>query len=269
MDAHLLRERSTRHPVDERGQLADLEFLLKHHVLACRRIGQQLHLQPPAFEIEPGDLIDPLTSIKTFAEFLPERYQDAEFRKKFAKVMSQEVDKMNELVHRLLDFAKPHPPQLQSVRISALIGETVQFLQGTLLKAHVHVETSLAEHDGVLVDPSQMRQVFLNILLNSIEAMPAGGKIRLSSSQQNGHVDITFSDTGPGMPPSAISRAFDPFYTTKPEGTGLGLSVVHSIVREHGGGVVIASQLGKGTEVKISLPIKGGTNGATAHSDRG
>lgn len=215
------------------------------------------------------EIKNPLTAIKTFAEYLPERYEDPEFRHKFSKVISQEVNKMNDLVHRLLEFAKPPPPKRQSVRISQLLGETLQFLQGSLLKGRIGVETQLSEDDCVLADASQMRQVFLNILLNSIEAMPSGGAIRIASGRHNGHLNIRISDNGPGMSAAVAARAFDPFYTTKPNGTGLGLSVVHSIVREHGGKVLLASREQEGTEVRIHLPMTGGGDGAAAHSDRG
>jgi len=221
------------------------------------------------------EIKNPLASIKTFAEYLPQKYDDPVFREKFAKIMSMEVDKMNALVQRLLEFARPTPPQLQPVYASQLLQETLEFLQGTLVKQHIAIETEFAETDSVLVDPGQMKQVFLNVLLNSIEAMDPPtrqgggmnqpGRLSVATQQHNGYVEVKIADTGPGIPKKDLQRVFDPFYTTKANGTGLGLSVVHSIVREHGGRVVIHSELGEGTTVAIHLPRTGGTNGTSTH----
>jgi signal transduction histidine kinase len=216
------------------------------------------------------EIKNPLASIKTFAEYLPQKYDDPAFREKFAKIVSQEVDKMNGLVHRLLDFARPSAPKLERVRLSSLVQDTVAFLQGTLLKRHVTVRMTLSPDDAVLADPAQLRQAILNVLLNSIEAMPGPGTIAVSTARENGSLAVVIADSGPGIPRRDLQRVFDPFYTTKPGGTGLGLSVVHTILREHGGRVRVRSQVGKGTEVRLLLPLlQGGRHGEVAHLDRG
>ncbi len=207
------------------------------------------------------EIKNPLTSIKTFAEYLPEKYDDPAFREKFAKIMGQEVDKMNELIQRLLEFAKPSPPQLGLVEVSNTIKETLDFIQGTLVKKQVQVETSFGAPDQVAADKAQLKQVFLNLLLNSVEAMDGPGRIHISTARKNGHVQVSVSDTGPGIAPKDLQHVFDPFYTTKPTGTGLGLSVVHSIIRQHGGRVNIQSKVGQGTTVRIDLPVNGGSHG--------
>jgi len=203
------------------------------------------------------EIKNPLASIKTFAEFLPQRYEDPSFREKFAKVMSQEVDKINSLVHRLLDFARPAHPSLEPVRLSTLVKETVDVLHGSFLKQQVHVETQFAEQDAICADAAQMKQVILNLLLNSLEAIDPPGQITVSTVRNNGHLDVVIADTGHGISRKDFHHIFDPFYTTKPSGTGLGLSVVHSIVREHGGRVRVESVVGQGTTVRVSLPLNG------------
>lgn len=203
------------------------------------------------------EIKNPLSAIKTFAEYLPQRYDDPEFREKFAKITAQEVDKMNTLVQRLLEFARPPQPQLQPVRLSGLVKEVLDLVQGTLIQKHIQVELAFAESDELLVDPGQMKQVFLNLLLNSVEAMERTGRITISTIQQNGHLKVVMNDTGPGIAKNDLQHVFDPFYTTKPGGTGLGLSVVHSIVREHGGRVAIQSEVGRGTTVQMYLPVNG------------
>jgi len=215
------------------------------------------------------EIKNPLASIKTFAEYLPMRYDDPAFRTKFSKIISQEVDKMNALVHRLLEFAKPATPHLEPVRLSQVVNDTLEFLQGALVQKQITVQVAFAQTDEVLADTVQLKQVFLNVLLNSIEALGGTGQIHIATTQQNGSVHATITDTGSGIAKDDLPRVFEPFYTTKPRGTGLGLSVVHSIVREHGGRIAIESERGQGTTVEISLPLNGGAHGPHAHSHRG
>lgn len=221
------------------------------------------------------EIKNPLSSIKTFAEYLPQKYNDPEYREKFSRIMTQEVDRMNALVQRLLEFAKPGQPQLRRISSSGVIRETLDFLQGTLVKKQIQVKTAFSPVDEVVADAAQIKQALLNVLLNSIEAMepldsvlPRSGRIlsgvegerprtiTLSTVQQNGHLDLVVRDTGPGIPKKDLVRIFDPFYTTKTNGAGLGLSVVHSIMKEHDGRVFIESQPGKGTTVRMRLPFR-------------
>ena len=215
------------------------------------------------------EIKNPLASIKTFAEYLPQKYEDPAYREKFARIMSQEVDKMNTLVQRLLEFARPTQPRLQSVRLSGVVKETLDFLQGTLLQKQIQVETRFAETDEVLADPAQLKQVFLNLLLNSVDAIEPPGHIAISTGQENGHLDVVVTDTGRGIPKKDLPHVFDPFFTTKPSGTGLGLSVVHSIVREHGGRVQVESEVGYGTTVTITLPTNGRSHEPASDTGRG
>ena len=113
--------------------------------------------------------------------------------------MSQEVDRVNNLVHRLLEFARPAQPQLRPIRLSKLANEMLDFLQGTLLQKHVQVETVFGADDEVLADAGQLKQVFLNILLNSADAMSQGGRIAVSTARRNGYLEVAVADTGPGI----------------------------------------------------------------------
>lgn len=215
------------------------------------------------------EIKNPLASIKTFAEYLPQKYDEPDYRAKFTKIITQEVDRMNSLIQRLLEFARPGEPQLSRIHASPLIQETLEFLQGTLLKKQIQVTTQLTQEDEVIADAGQMKQVLLNLFMNSVEAMQQAGTIRVATVRENGHLNLTVSDTGPGIAKKDLSRVFDPFYTTKANGGGLGLSVVHSIIREHGGRVTIHSDAGRGTTVRVQLPVKGGMNGTSTHSHRG
>ena len=131
-------------------------------------------------------------------------------------------------------------------------------LHGSLLSKHIEVIRAYTYEDNVLVDAGQMKQVFLNVLLNGIEAIKDQGCISIATVAENSHVESVIADTGPGIPRKELPHVFDPFYTTKSDGTGLGLSVVHSIIQEHGGRVMIDSDTGRGTTVRIQLPLNGG-----------
>ncbi len=200
------------------------------------------------------EIKNPLAAIKTFAEFLPEKYDDPQFRTKFSRIMNDEVNRMNGIVHRLLEFSKPGRPDLEQVQISKILNETIEFLQGRFIERKVQIKTQVMGDDWVNADKQQMKQVFLNILLNSIDSINDGGKIEVRLSDHGQELSISIADSGSGIPRQEVNHVFDPFYTTKSNGTGLGLSVVESIMRNHKGRVLISSTTGQGTTVELILP---------------
>ncbi|HEX9742391.1 MAG TPA: ATP-binding protein, partial [Nitrospiraceae bacterium] len=168
------------------------------------------------------EIKNPLSSIKTFAEYLPERYEDPAYRKNFSKIVAQEVDKMNGLVRRLLDFARPAQPKLGRAQLHELISETVGLLQSRLIERHVEVTVRMGPGvNGVWVDPVQIKQALLNLLLNSIEALNGAGQIEIETRLAGQGVELTISDNGRGIPKENLQRVFDPFFTTRDGGTGL------------------------------------------------
>ena len=206
------------------------------------------------------EIKNPLTSIKTFAAYLPEKAHDPSFQQKFQRIVTQEVDKIDQLVRQLLDFAKPTPPQLQPTHVSQLLDETLEFLSSECLKKRIQIERSYASDGAIQADPQQLRQVFLNLLLNSLEAMDGGGgKLSVTTAAGHGQLTVAIQDTGPGIPNEHLTRVFDPFFTTKPHGTGLGLSIVHSIITEHHGTIAFDSQPNHGTRCTLAFPLDGAT----------
>jgi len=201
------------------------------------------------------EIKNPLASIKTFVQYLPVRHDDPEFREKFVRIVGHEVERMNLLVQRLLDFAKPSPPKSERCRISPVIEETVDFLHSALTAKQIEVVRGYGESDDVFADRAQLKQVLLNILLNSIDALDGRGCIAISTVSDGGYVHVIVADTGRGISKSELGHVFDPFYTTKAHGTGLGLSVVHSIIREHRGHITIDSDVGRGTTVRMRFPM--------------
>jgi len=201
------------------------------------------------------EIKNPLTAIKTFTEHLPERFDSEEFRNKFNRIVGGEVERINNIVQQLLDFSKPVPPKLQPVQIHNLLDETLDFLNNDFIKHRIEVSKN---YDGVSTiqgDPQQLKQVFLNLFLNSLQAMNGNGKLIVTTGQSDSDLSITIQDNGSGMSQEVLDHLFEPFYTTKASGTGLGLSVVKGIIGEHGGEICVASNKGKGTTVNIEIPI--------------
>ena len=201
------------------------------------------------------EIKNPLTAIRTFTEYLPEKSKDPEFISKFTSVVGAEVEKIDATVRQLLDFAKPSTPVMAHVDIQKILEETLDFLSSDFLKHKIKVERVFLPGPGIISgDRKQLKQAFLNLFLNSIQAMPNGGVLRVFVFlTKSGEVLIALSDTGIGIPKENLKHVFDPFFTTKEEGTGLGLSIVNGIILKHGGRIEVKSETGKGTEFRVFL----------------
>ncbi len=201
------------------------------------------------------EIKNPLTAIKTFTEHLPQRSSDPQFVEKFTKVVGAEVEKINSIVKQLLDFSKPSPLQLEKLSINQIIEETLELLNAEFLKHQIQVNKQLGTNLPLINgDKKQLKQAFLNIFLNSIQAMPNGGILTISTSLSSDLRLLTsVTDTGCGISKEQLPHIFDPFFTTKESGTGLGLSIVHGIIKEHGGKIEVLSKANEWTEIKISL----------------
>lgn len=218
------------------------------------------------------EIKNPLVSIKTFAQLLPERYQDSDFRETFSNLIGHEIDRIDSLVNQLLRFARPAKPVLQPMHVHAVLEKSLQLLGHRLYQKEIKLTRSWgADVDTIRADADQLEQVFLNFFLNAMDAMKRGGEMTVSTeirpadewvaaiSGTNGDVHeilrITIRDNGEGIKNEDIPHVFDPFFTTKDYGTGLGLSVVHGIIQEHGGQIEVESELAKGTSFHILLPL--------------
>ena len=202
------------------------------------------------------EIKNPLTSIKTFTEYIEEKGDDPIFRKKFHKIVGKEVDRINSTVKKLLEFSKPSDPHLKQTNIGELLDETLNLLNNDFIKHNIKLEKHYSSSPTIKIDPTQIKQVFLNIFLNAIDAMPDGGTITTRIKTVNDKLQITISDTGKGINKEDIKHIFDPFFTNKDEGTGLGLSVIYGIIEKHGGEINVGSALNKGTSFTITLPFK-------------
>lgn len=226
----------------------------REQLLAQVRKGEQMKAVATLAAGLAHEIKNPLASIKTFTEYLDTKYTDQEFREKFKRIVGGEVERMNLIVQQLLEFAKPSPPKLVPVEVPRLLDDTLELLNNDLLQRKVRVIRSYAPTPAVLGDSQQLKQVFLNLLLNSLQAMNGSGQLTLKTDMHGAELEVTIQDNGYGITAEDLPRIFDPFFSTKPTGTGLGLAVVRGIIKEHGGRIQITSESGKGTVVSVMLP---------------
>ena len=170
-------------------------------------------------------------------------------------VARSEVNRLDSIVTQFLRAIRPSRPQLRPENLNTIVEEAVRFFMPELQDREIVVEQELRSDLPVLqVDRDQMKQAFYNVIKNSLEAMHRHGTLRIRTDMDDTHVIIRFVDTGGGMSAESLSRVFEPYFTTKPSGTGLGLLIVRRIVREHGGELSIESPQGKGLTITIRLP---------------
>ena len=241
------------------------------------------------------EIKNPLTAIKTFTEYLEKHRNDADFYQKFSRIVGKEVDRIDDLVHQLLEFSKPFPVELKQCDMVKLVDDTLAFLDSQFLKNNITVHKVYDVSSPILVtmDPVQIRQVILNIFINAIEAMetktkshsepkrsegeespvqpdssprpvdsvqndnlPKKKSITVTITQIKNHVIFSTTDTGSGIAKEDLKHIFEPFFTKKDNGTGLGLSISYGIIEKHKGKIEVKSAVGVGTEFRIKLPVE-------------
>ena len=183
--------------------------------------------------------------------------------KKYLQHIENGSRRCKEIVQNLLQFARKSPEEVVSVNVNNVVADTLSLIEHQLLVNKIEVIKNLAP-DVKQVDGNrvQLQQVFTNIIINAQQAMPEGGKLFISTRNENGNVAVEFKDTGCGIPGKYKDRIFEPFFTTKMDwkGTGLGLSICYDIIKNHSGNIVVDSQLGNGAVFTIILPVKNNKN---------
>lgn len=221
------------------------------------------------------EIRNPLGSIKGAVEILRDDYAAGHPKAEFFGILLKEVDQLNDVLTNFLSFARPVTPHLAPVDVGATLSALEGLVSGQARGRRVQIFTSF--HSGpsrVMADETLLKQAFLNIMLNSLEAMPEGGDLAISTRLASANprsphdaasppedrpewLEVAFDDTGPGIPEEDLGRIFDPFFTTKKDGTGLGLAITHRIIENHLGTIRVISQRGKGTTFVVSLPLEG------------
>lgn len=205
------------------------------------------------------EINNPLTGILVFANLLDDDVRLHPDLRADLAVIQRETQRCSAIVQRLLAFSREAPPQKKSVDLHPLLDNTLQLLEKQPSFKNIQLIRNYApDLPAIEVDEGQLSQVFMNILLNAVQAMPDGGPLKLQTLPIAGErVEIVITDRGCGMDEPQLARIFDPFYTTKPTGTGLGLSVSYGIIESHGGNIRVESKVEQGTEIRIELPIAG------------
>jgi two-component system, sporulation sensor kinase E len=193
------------------------------------------------------------------------------------RVAREEISRLDRIINQFLRAIRPTAPDLQRAPINEIVVESLALMERELKNRDILVEMELANDlPRCLVDRAQLKQAFYNLIKNALQAMQAGGILRIRTEANESDVVISFIDTGHGISAEQIGRVFEPYYTTKPNGSGLGLMIVQRIVREHGGTIDVESDTARGTTVRLKLPIyekrtrllQANNSNATDHSDR-
>jgi len=244
------------------------------------------------------EIKNPLVAINTYFQLLPHKKNDKEFHNGFQKIALKEIRRINRIIEDMLNLAKPSEPLMQPIDPHSAILDTIHFLRDTASEKGIEITTALEEKRCALIaDEDKIKQVLLNILQNSLDALPRNGSIKVSTSfidnlsefrrmaklnpnsvffsftspflqnpNDTQYFVIKISDNGEGIPVEKISHIFEPFFTNKDKGTGLGLAMVYRIIKDHEGAIYIESREGAGTDFYISLPLNRTNTNTTTNS---
>ncbi len=203
------------------------------------------------------EIRNPLTSINILIHSLAESFPSETPHREDLSVVEEEIHRINEIIDQFLRFAKPAPPLFEKTDVLPIFEETLQLLRPQIERQRISVQKKFQILPSITIDKEQMKQVILNLLMNAIQAMPAGGKLELSGQLSGDPHWIQFSikDSGIGIPPEDMDKLFDPFFSTKEGGVGLGLSIAHRIIDQHHGKIEVESTSGKETLFTLWLPI--------------
>lgn len=203
------------------------------------------------------EIRNPLSSIKGFAAILARKAGDDPTAQDVARTMTHEVDRLNRVISELLEFARPAELDPKPVRLRDIIRHSLKLVEKDAHHAGVQLAVDIVPPDlEAVLDADRFAQVLLNLYLNAIQAMERGGALTVRALMEPGVLRVEVEDSGPGIAPEALGHIFDPYFTTKPNGVGLGLSIVHKIVEAHGGDIFVDKAGGDGTRFVIRIPQK-------------
>nr|WP_319549047.1 ATP-binding protein [Desulfogranum marinum] len=215
------------------------------------------------------EIRNPLSAIKTFVQLLPRKIDKPGFLEKFNRTVPRETERINVLVEELLELSRIPRYEFATTDINGLLRQSVDAVEEDLQRSNVEYHQDLQDNLPLIqADSNQLIKAFNNLIRNAIQAMPDGGRLttrifyeefaddgKQPITQTNGRIIIIFQDTGQGISPKELQQIFNPFFTTKDSGTGLGLPITHKVITEHGGRIDVESKKGQGTKFTIQLPI--------------
>ena len=238
------------------------KILLARNVTAVRglekEVARSLHLNAIG-SLAAGvahEIRNPLSSIKGFAVYFKQRFAGNPDDEETADIMIAETERLNRVIGQLIEFARPLTLKTEKTILSGLVMQSVKLIEAEARKNGVQVDARVPEDlPAVEIDPDKIKQVLLNIFLNALAAMPDGGRLSVGISQTQAGQEVLISDTGSGIEKNDLPRIYDPYFTSKPAGTGLGLAVVQKIMEAHGAFLNIESQAGAGTKVTLRFVV--------------
>ncbi|EDW23121.1 ATP-binding protein [Bacillus pumilus] len=242
------------------GTVADITKQ-KQAKLELERSNQQLQMQAQklavAGQIAAGiahEVRNPLTSVNGFLQLMKTQYPE---RTDYFDIIFSEIKRIDFVLSELLVLAKPQAVHFQEVQLHELLEQVITLLKTNAVLSNIDLKQPFKRQDAgaILADANQMKQLFINLIKNAIEAMPEGGSIYISTEKVLNEWKITIQDEGKGMSEEDIQKIYDPFFSTKKEGTGLGLTICATILKDHHGRMDVSSELGKGTAFHIYLPV--------------
>jgi two-component system sensor histidine kinase PilS (NtrC family) len=202
------------------------------------------------------EIRNPLASLSGAIEVLANTDAAAEDRERLSQIVLRESDRLNGIIRNFLDYARPAPLVREPVDVAEAIDEVLVLVEHGRLPAGVKVVRHLDAGITWRIDAQQFRQALWNLCLNAVEAMPTGGELTVGAVARAGSLEITVADTGEGIPALELGQIFEPFFSTRAGGSGLGLALVHRVVSDHGGQIDVRSEVGLGTTFTLTLPTR-------------
>lgn len=201
------------------------------------------------------EIRNPLGSIRGAAEILKDDYQPGDPKHEFIEIQIKETERLNRVVEDFLRMARPMPSQMTHCSLREELETVVTLVSRDAQNRTVSLLLeAFPDKASVSADGEKLRQAFLNIVINALQATPSGGRVKIWIKQVESAYEIFVNDNGAGISGDALSKIFEPFFTTKPDGTGLGLAITKKIIESHGGSLSVESEVGKGTTVVVRLP---------------
>lgn len=219
------------------------------------------------------EIRNPLSSIKGYATYFGGKFPEGSEERESAGIMVREADRLNRVISELIEFARATEIRPRKAGLGEVAGHSLRLIRpDAAAKGVVVEERGLSDGPEILLDPDRINQALLNLMLNAVQCMDRGGILRVEAGTAgDGRAFVSVADQGPGMDAATVKRVFDPYFTTKAKGTGLGLTIAHNIVEAHGGELRIESAPGRGSVFTLLLPVNQETPeeaDATANSDR-
>lgn len=270
----LLEVRGRKYPVIiSHADVVDAEGRLRGRVILVKDISRQRELELRHERnqrlISMGEMAakivheirNPLCSMELYASMLEKEVSSAS-QQELAAGISTGIGNLNNILTNMLLFARPHRPAMRAVRLDSVVDESVRMVRPMMESKNIRVTLS-PQNCEIAGDAELLKQVFMNILINAVQAMPGGGDVGVSFTRGGEAIVVSIRDSGVGIPADHLEKIFDPFYSTKDNGTGLGLVIASNIMQSVGGYITVDSEPGKGSVFNLAFPA-----GTLRHEDR-